>query len=75
MAAEYNEKKATTVKPRFNIEATEELSVGVSAVHDTEKFKNIWTQAVYKPADCKQSFYWLRADLVANLVVDLVVCR
>ena len=56
------------MKPRFNIEATEELSVGMSAVHDSEKFKNIWTQAIYKPIDCKKSFCWLRADLVANLV-------
>lgn len=56
------------MKPRLNIDATEELSVGVSAVHDTVKFKNIWTQAVYKPADCGKSFYWLRGDLIANIV-------
>jgi len=66
--AEYNQKQAVTVKPKINLEIADEFNVGVSAKWDTKTFLEIWPQIVYKPADSKNSFYWLRADLTRSFV-------
>lgn len=65
---EYNQKQEVTVKPNLNLEVSDEFNVGVNAVWDTKVFKEIWTQAVYKPADCKDQMYFLRVDSTRNFI-------
>jgi hypothetical protein len=56
------------MKKKLNLEVSDEVNVGVSTVWDTKTFKEIWTQAVYKPVDTPNSFYFLRADLTRSLI-------
>jgi len=68
-SAEYNQKGAITVKPKINIEVADEFNVGVSGKSDTKAMQEIWPQFVYKPKDCKDSFYWVRGDLTRKLLM------
>jgi len=65
-SAEYNEKGAIKVKPAINLEVADEFNVGVSLQSDTKAVQEIRPQLVYKPKDCKNSFYWARADLTRS---------
>lgn len=56
------------VKPKINLEVADEFNLGVSAKWDTKAFLEIWPQLVYRPAECKKSQYWLRADMTRNMV-------
>ena len=53
----------------MNVEIADEFNIGVSAKSDTKAFQEIWPQLVYKPKDCKDSFYWARADLTRKLLM------
>jgi len=50
---EQNEKSEIKIKPKLNLEVSDEFNLGVSAVYDMATFKDIWGQIVYKPADMK----------------------
>ena len=65
MAIERTSKAVTTVKPKLSLEV-DEVSLGVSAEHDTKDMKKLYAQAVYKPKG-EPSLYWARADLMRNL--------
>jgi hypothetical protein len=56
------------VKQTLNVEVSNDFNVGVSANWDTKKFTELWAQAVWKPADHKDSFYFGRFDHTRNLV-------
>lgn len=65
---EYNQKGETKIKPKVNVEVSDEFNIGVSAVYDMAAFKEIWGQIVYKPADMKNQFFFLRNDVTRSLV-------
>lgn len=64
--ADYNQKGDVVVKPAFNLEVSDEFNLGVNAKWDTKTFQEIWPQMVYKPKECKDSFYWARADMTRS---------
>lgn len=66
---EHNQKQATTIKPKLNVEVNGEFNLGVSGKTDTKTFSEIFPQLVYKPADCPKSFYWMRGDITRQMVM------
>ena len=56
------------MKQTVNVEVSQDFNVGFSANWDTKKFTEIWAQAVWKPSDHKDSFYFGRFDHTRNLV-------
>lgn len=43
LAVEYTSKAVTTVKPKLNLEVSDEVNLGVSLEHDTKDMKKMWT--------------------------------
>lgn len=70
VGAETNKKSETKLKPKLNLEVADEFNLGVSMVHDTKTFTEIWPQLVWRPKDCAdKSQYWARFDLTRSLAM------
>lgn len=67
--ADYKSSGDIEVKPKLNLEISDEFNLGVSAKTDTKSLTDCWPQFVYKPKDDGKSFYWLRADITKQLIM------